>query len=289
MSLQEFEVEMRLRGFSEHTQRAYRKYVSQFLKHNQNKPVELLSESDVKTYLSTLIAKTAPRSVNLARAAILFYTNEVYKRGITNIKVPKIDKSLPVVLSKEEIVQLIAAIPRRRSQLLLKLLYASGLRVSEVVNLEIGDIQGTTITVRHGKGRKDRVTILPASLSNEIQQYIRDQRLTNLLFPGRQGRSLTTRNVQAIISRAAKRAKIQKKVTPHKMRHSFATHLLEAGTDIRVIQELLGHSNLQTTQIYTHVSRDQIGKVHSPLENMNQQVAQQGSDENQLNKFSDII
>ena len=264
--LNDLEVEMKLRGFSEHTQRAYNKYCEAFVKSLNGKPVSEVIDLDVKTYLSTIVEHTAARSVNLARAAILFYTNEVHKRNIIGIKVPKIEKSLPIVLTKDEVVKLIAAVPRRRSQLLLKLLYASGLRVSELVSLHIGDIQGTTITVRSGKGKKDRMTILPQSLANEIDLYVRDHRLVGLLFPGRKGKPLTTRNVQAIISRAAKHAGIDKHVTPHKMRHSFATHLLEAGTDVRVIQELLGHSNLQTTQIYTHVSKEQIQKVHSPLE-----------------------
>ncbi len=261
-------IEMKLRGYSEHTQRAYSKYIVHFLESTQGKPTQELTDADVKAFLSTLIGKTAPRSINLARAAVLFYTNEVHKRGIIGVKTPKIDKSLPVVLSKDEMVALIASVPRRRSQILLKLLYASGIRVSELVNLHLIDIEGTTITVRHGKGGKDRVTILPQSLANDVILYVRQQRLTDLLFPSKQGKPLTTRNVQAIITRAAKRAGIRKHVTPHKLRHSFATHLLEAGTDVRVIQELLGHSNLQTTQIYTHVSREQINKVHSPLETM---------------------
>lgn len=266
MVLQDLVVEMKLRGFSEHTQRAYNKYCEAFIKSLNGKPIHDVIDTDVKTYLSTLVGHTAARSVNLARASILFYTNEIHKRNITGIKVPKIEKSLPVVLTKDEVVKLIAAVPRRRSQLLLKLLYASGLRVSELVNLTVTDIQGTTILVRSGKGKKDRITVLPQSLANEITLYSKDHHLTHLIFPGRHGKSLTTRNVQAVIARAAKRAGIDKHVTPHKMRHSFATHLLESGTDVRVIQELLGHSNLQTTQIYTHVSRDQIQKVHSPLE-----------------------
>lgn len=270
--MQELIVEMKLRGFSEHTQRAYLKYCAAFVQTLNGKAVPETTEIDVKTYLSMLIGNTAPRSINVARAAVLFYTNEVHKLTITGIKVPKIDKSLPIVLSKDEVVKLIAAIPRRKSQLLLKLLYASGLRVSELVNLKIGDIEGTTVTVHHGKGGKDRVTILPQSLVHDIEQFVRDQRLTNLLFPGRNGKPLTTRNVQAIISRAAKRAGINKHVTPHKLRHSFATHLLDAGTDVRVIQELLGHSNLQTTQIYTHVSKEQLQKVHSPLEETEEQL-----------------
>ena len=272
MTLQTALVEMKMRGFSEHTQRAYGKYIFHFIESNQGKAVEHLTDMDVKAYLATLIGKTAPRSINLARAAVLFYTNEVHKRGITGVKTPKIDKSLPVVLTKDEVVNLIAVVPRKRSQILLKLLYASGLRVSELVNLHLGDIEGTSIMVRHGKGGKDRMTILPQSLATEVQQYIRHHRLTNLLFPSRKGTALTTRNVQAIIVRAAKRAGINKHVTPHKLRHSFATHLLEAGTDVRVIQELLGHSNLQTTQIYTHVSRDQLNKVHSPLENISDDI-----------------
>lgn len=258
--------EMKLRGYSPHTQRAYAKYIASFLESLHGKPIDQVEVTDVKAYLATLIGKTAPRSINLARAAVLFFTNEVHKRGIVGVRTPKIDKSLPVVLSKDEVVSLIAVVPRQRSRIILKLLYASGLRVSELVNLRLGDIEGTTITVRHGKGGKDRVTILPQSLALEVNEYIRRYRLTDLLFPSKHGKPLTTRNIQAIITRAAKRAKINKHVTPHKMRHSFATHLLEAGTDVRVIQELLGHSNLQTTQIYTHVSREQIGKVHSPLE-----------------------
>jgi integrase/recombinase XerD len=266
----DLDVEMKLRGFSIHTQRAYSKYVSQFIESLHGKSVHEATDIDVKTFLSTLIGKTAPRSINLARAAILFYCNEIHKRAITGIKVPKIDKSLPVVLTKDEVVKLIASAPRRRSQLLLKLLYASGLRVSELVNLRLRDIENNTITVHHGKGGKDRMTILPQSLSTDVALYVREHRLTDLLFPGKHGKPLTTRNVQAIITRASKRAGLQKHVTPHKLRHSFATHLLEAGTDVRVIQELLGHSNLQTTQIYTHVSQDQLRKVHSPLENMPQ-------------------
>lgn len=272
MTLHDLDVEMKMRGFSEHTRRAYTKYCEQFVASLKGKSIKQATDEDVKSYLADLIGNKANRTVNLARAAVLFYTNEVHKRAITGVKVPKIEKSLPTVLNKEEVVNLIAATGRTRSRLILKLLYAAGLRVSEVVKLELYDIDGTTIKVRSGKGHKDRITILPQSLADEVRRYTYQRHLTTLLFPGRHGKSLTTRNVQAIISRAAKRAKIQKHVTPHTLRHSFATHLLEAGTDVRVIQELLGHSNLQTTQIYTHVSTEQLKRVHSPLEEAEQEL-----------------
>ena len=190
---------------------------------------------------------------------------------VDKITPPKIPKKLPTVLSKEEVKKLIEVTTHEKSRLIIKLLYATGLRLSECLNLKIEDLELNEKMgwVRSGKGAKDRLFTLPDILINDIQRYTRINGITSgHLFRGRKG-SMTPRNVQKIFNYAGKKAGLNKRVTPHKLRHSYATHLLEAGTDIRVIQELLGHSNLQTTQIYTRVSKEELKKVKSPLENLN--------------------
>ena len=250
--------ELTLRGLSEHTKKAYVRYNKDFLVF-ANKDSSEVSKDDIKVYLAHLINQgKSPSTVNLARSALLFYYNEVLEKNFTNIKAPKIPQKLPVYLSQEEVAKLIQAAATKQSKLIIKLLYACGLRVSEVVKLRFEDIgEDGTLQVRQAKGQKDRVTVLPAKLKEEIgsgQGY--------LFGDG----SMTTRNVQAVVKRAATSAGLQKTVTPHVLRHSFATHLLEQGESIRVIQELLGHSNLQTTQIYTHVSSEVIRGVKSPFD-----------------------
>ena len=152
----------------------------------------------------------------------------------------------------------------------MRLLYSTGLRVSECVNLKINELEleSNMGWVRSGKGSKDRAFFLSDKLSQEIKKYLQTLDETEeYLFPGKNGH-LTARNVQKIISNTAKLAKIPKKVTAHKLRHSFATHNLDAGVDIRIIQELLGHSDLSTTQIYTHVSKEQLKKVKNVLDDI---------------------
>lgn len=249
--------ELTLRGLSEHTKKAYLRYNKDFLDYAKKQPAAI-SKDDIKLYLAHLINQgKSPSTVNLARSALLFFYNEVLEQNFTNIKAPKIPQKLPVYLTQEEVANLIEAASSKQSKLIIKLLYACGLRVSEVVKLRYEDVEDDgTLQVRQAKGQKDRVTILPDKLKEEIGEG------KGFLF-GHQ--PMTTRNVQALVKRAAKNAGITKTVTPHVLRHSFATHLLEQGENIRVIQELLGHSNLQTTQIYTHVSSEAIRNVKSPF------------------------
>lgn len=249
--------EMTLRGLSEHTQKAYVRYTRAFTEFLDKDP-DNATKDDVKLFLASLINEgKSPSTVNLARSAVLFYLNEVLEKTIAGVHAPKIPKKHPVHLTQQEVADLIAAAPTQQTQLMIKLLYASGLRVSELVKLRYEDVEDGTVHVRSGKGQKDRITILPESLADELVG-------TGPVFGDG---SMTTRNVQQAVKNAAKRAGLSKNVTPHVLRHSFATHLLEQGTDIRVIQELLGHSNLQTTQIYTHVSKDTLRNVKSPLGN----------------------
>jgi len=265
--MQNLITELKLRGYSPKTIDVYVDHNEKFLKF-VNKSFDQINIDDIKSFLAHLIAdkESAPRTVNQARSALLFYYNEVLQKGFTNIKTPKIKVSLPSVLTKEEMKRLFENTPNEKSKLMLMTLYSSGMRVSELVKLKWKDLEleQKVAWVRGGKGNKDRMIILSDAIVRKLTVLDRE---TEYIFPGQNG-PLTTRNIQEIVKLAAAKANIDKKVTPHTLRHSFATHLLEAGNDIRLIQELLGHSNLQTTQIYTHVSNEQKKKVVSPMDNL---------------------
>ncbi|MBT5215786.1 tyrosine-type recombinase/integrase [Candidatus Woesearchaeota archaeon] len=210
-----------------------------------------------------------PASVNLALSSIKFYFKEIVKRNIASgIKAPKIEKKLPTVLSMDEIKSLLGATNNARQRLLIELLYSSGLRVSEAVKLEVNDLDlaENMGTVRAGKGKKDRNIILSKSFVKALKVYLEAREIeSKFIFNSRNGH-LTERMAQKIVNESADRAGIKKRVHCHALRSSFATHLLDAGTDIRVIQVLLGHSDISTTQRYTTVSRKQLRKVKSPLD-----------------------
>ena len=265
--LKVLEAELKLRGYSPQTIEPYLKYNENCLKF-LNKNEDEVTSDDIKLYLAHLISDKglAPRTINLARSALLFYYNEIKGKGFTRIKTPKIRASLPSVLTKDEVKKLIEHSGSKKSELIIKTLYSSGLRVSELVNLKWNNLElsDKIAWVRSGKGQKDRMIILSESIVKSFEQM---PKISEHIFPGRKG-ALTTKNIQKLVKGAAYRADINKKVTPHTLRHSFATHLLEAGNDIRVIQELLGHSNLQTTQIYTHISSDKKKSIKSPMDQL---------------------
>lgn len=270
--MQKLEVELKLRGFSPHTVRAYLRYNKQFLEFIKKQP-ESIKNDDIKLFLSHQLSdkKLSSNSLNLIRAALLFFYNQILEINITKIKTPKIEKTLPTVLTKKEVLNLFKATNNFKSRLILKLLYSSGLRVSELTMLRYEDIHFDEKTglVRQGKGKKDRVFILSQEVINDLKTFqTKQNKDKGYIFTNNKNLPISTRNIQKLIKNSAKKANINKNVTPHKLRHSFATHLLEAGTDIRMIQELLGHSNLQTTQIYTHISREQIKKIKNPLDNL---------------------
>lgn len=259
--------ELKLRGFSPLTVRNYSFFVEKFLLQNQGKDVETLTQDDAKAYLSGLFETKSKNTIMLAAASLKFYFNEVLKKEFGEVRIPKKDRKLPEVLSKEEVRKLIDSCDTQKSKLMISLLYSGGLRVSELVNMKVGDVNFNENTgwVRKGKGSKDRVFTLSQNLVQEMKEYL-DGREYKYLFS--KEKPLTTRNVQKIIKGLRERAGIDKKITPHTLRHSFATHLLEQGTDIRVIQALLGHASLNTTQVYTHVSTEQLKKVANPLDNL---------------------
>ncbi|MEK6967087.1 MAG: site-specific tyrosine recombinase/integron integrase [Nanoarchaeota archaeon] len=269
--LEDLETELQLRGVSEHTAKAYLSHNARFLKWIKKEPKDI-SEDDVKRFIGSLIKKRlSQNTIALIKAALKFYYGEILNKNVVHFKTAKISKKLPTVLSKDEVKNLINSAKNGKSKLMLKMLYSSGLRVSELVHLKHEDLESKEKIgwVRSGKGRKDRLLILSDSLIAELASFVSQKKApSGHIFINSSGLPLTPRNVQKMVKRTALKAGISKRVTPHTLRHSFATHLLENGTDIRKIQELLGHSNLQTTQIYTKVSTEELKKVRSPLDTL---------------------
>ncbi|MFH1501087.1 MAG: site-specific tyrosine recombinase/integron integrase [archaeon] len=265
-AVEKLKTELKLKGFSELTVKNYTYFIKKFLSSTE-KPMDELNEEDAKTYLASLIDNKSRATLSLVASSIRFFYNLLGKQ-IGQISLPKKEKRLPVVLTKDEVKSIIESCDSRKSKLMLSLLYSSGLRVSEVVNLKKQDIDFSENVgwVRRGKGRKDRIFTVSEILIREIQHYIGENPDNAYLFS--KSKPLTTRNIQKIIQSTTRKMNMSKKVTPHTLRHSFATHLLEAGTDIRVIQAMLGHENLATTQIYTHISQDQIKKVKNPFDDL---------------------
>lgn len=270
--LKQLQTELKLRGFSDRTVQTYLYQNKKFLEFINKNP-EQIQESDIKEYLGHLLSdkKEAHSTVALAKAALKFCYDEILEKNIVTLKTPKLARKLPEVLTKKEMRRLLDAITHTKSRIMVKLLYSSGIRLSECLHLKVEELEldHKIGWVRAGKGAKDRMFILSEDVSIEILHYVNAiNRRSGYLFTRSDGKVLTPRNIQKIVKNAAQRAGIQKQITPHKLRHSFATHLLEGGTDIRIIQELLGHSNLQTTQIYTKVSQQQLRKVKSPLDSL---------------------
>jgi len=266
--LEKLKAELKLRGFSLLTVRNYSFFVEKFLNFSAKENLSDLTEDNAKSYLSELIDTKSKNTIMLAAASIKFFFKEILGKEFSKVKIPKKEKTLPEVLTKEEVRNLIENADNNKSRLIISMLYSSGLRVSELVNLKIQDLNFDENIgwVRKGKGNKDRIFTLSGNLGNELREFIKERNHTIYLFS--KDRPLTTRNIQKIIKGTKERANIVRKVTPHTLRHSFATHLLEDGTDIRMIQALLGHSNLNTTQLYAHISSEQIKKVENPLDKL---------------------
>lgn len=267
--IQELENEMKLRGFSSKTIKAYRFHTERFLDSCKDNA----TEEAVRNYSLFLSVRKDPRTVNLALAAVKFFFSAVMKKEI-DIVYMKRPKRLPEVLTQEEISRTFSATKNPKHLLILKMLYGCGLRVSEIRNLRKEDIrleEGIMI-VRQGKGMKDRIVSMPNSILQELKSFLAEDGFP-FIFRSERGGRLHLRTIQLIVKSSARKAGIRKHVHPHTMRHSYATHLLENGTDLRIIQRLLGHSSVKTTEIYTHVSSASIKKVVSPLDRLNQDFA----------------
>lgn len=260
-------------GYSKRTIKMYALYVRKFLEF-ANKPIKKISREDIVSFLAREKeeANVTNATISLIHSALKFFFHNIHKtKLLEDIKSPKRAKKLPVVLTREEVKSLIKAAKPPRNRLIVEFLYSSGCRVSECVKLKVNDIDFAERVgkVRGGKGNKDRMIILSKEWVRYLKKYLKRKKVkSEYVFSKKNGKAISADTVQRIIRNAARKAGINKHVTPHTLRHSFATHLLEAGENIRKIQELLGHANLSTTQIYTTVSTEQLKKVQSPLDGL---------------------
>ncbi len=270
--LKELEKQMSLQGFSPKTKKAYIGHSRRFMEFLDKKPIDI-NKIDIENYMYYLLneQRVSHSYANQAINAIKFMFKIVLKKEniVYELARPKKEKKLPNVLSEEEVLKILNALSNTKHKAILYLIYSSGLRVSEVVRLKAKDIDSKRmmIHIHQGKGGKDRYTMLSESALQILRRYYSEERPDEWIFPGANGDSfITERTVQRIFQNACQKAKINRNVSVHCLRHSFATHLLEGGTDIRYIQELLGHSSSKTTEIYTHVTQSSISKIKSPLD-----------------------
>ena len=255
--------ELEIRNFSRQTIKGYLYSVKNFLEFSKDKG---LNEESVKNYVQKILKDKNPSSVRKDLFAIKFFFEKVLKQKLI-LPNPKKNQTIPDILTIEEIRKLIENTSNIKHKLIIKLLYGTGLRVSEIVNLKKDDVKFKEglIKVNLGKGKKDRFVKIPSSINEELQNYINLEKGKYLFESNRSGK-LSKDTIQKIVQNSAKKSGIKKRVYPHLLRHSFATHLLENGTDLRIIQKLLGHSSIKTTQIYTQISQASIKKVESPLD-----------------------
>ncbi|MDP3901631.1 MAG: tyrosine-type recombinase/integrase [bacterium] len=260
--------ELRLRNYSPKTIKAYLLCIEAYLKYKEVN-LEKLDEENIKSFLLILNDKNkSPQTINLYLNSIKFFYNQVLRKyEKINLKFAKRNKKLPIILSKEEISKIIENTVNIKHKLMIALAYGSGLRVSEVVNLRIKDldINQLFIHIKGAKGLKDRITVFPEKILNEIKNIITGKSGEGFVFESERGGKLTAATAQKVFTKSLNKSNINKPATFHSLRHSFATHLLENGVDIRYVQELLGHQNIRTTQIYTHVTNPAIKNIKSPL------------------------
>lgn len=263
------EQEMKIRNFSQKTIESYVYYITKCLCWSNKSPKDIAGE-DIRNYLGYLADNNVSAStLNTVYSALRFYFVSVLHRNFfASIPRAKKSKFLPVVLSKQEVARMLEVMVNKKHHCIISLLYGTGLRVSELTHVKMRDFDFDRMMLRvfQGKGKKDRMVILPAKLREVLVGQARVKKADDFLFTNGRGGRLTEATIQKIVSNAAQKAGIRKNVHPHTLRHSFATHLLENGTDIRYIQELLGHAKLATTQIYTHVDNSNLQGIISPLD-----------------------
>ena len=265
------ENKLKLRNYSPKTIKAYLSALRSFVFFFRPRHPKNLTGFDVQHYLLHLIENRglSRAAVDQTISALRFLYLEVYKRKFVMDEVPrpKKEQKLPQVLSRNEILRITRSIQNLKHRLMIELTYASGLRVSEVVRLRVRDvnIDELTLLVRGGKGKKDRITIFSESLKDALKRQIDGKKAKDFIFESERGGGLTERSIQKVFADALRRSRVRRDATCHSLRHSFATHLLEAGTDIRYIQRLLGHTSLKTTSVYTKVRNPKLLKIKSPL------------------------
>ncbi|MFS4448474.1 site-specific tyrosine recombinase/integron integrase [Maribacter sp. 2307UL18-2] len=268
---EEYLLKLELKRYANSTIKTYVTFFEMFINFHKDKELNSIDEGDIRVFLQSLIQKNSSNSyVNQAINAIKFYYEVVL--GMPNrfyeIERPRKESKLPQVISKDEVLSIIENTNNIKHKCIVKLLYSSGLRRSELLNLKITDIDSKRmlVMVRGGKGKKDRQTLLSKSTLEDLRVYFKEWKPQEYLFEGRKASKYGAESVLSIVKRAAAKAGIRQTVTPHMLRHSFATHLLESGVDLRQIQVLLGHGSSKTTEIYTHVATNTFKDIKNPLD-----------------------
>jgi site-specific recombinase XerD len=232
-----------------------------------------MGEEEIRKYLYHLIKikKVSQSSINQAYSAMKFFYTTTLEREWNDVRIPRVKngKRLPIVLSMEEVTRLLGCIDNIKHLAILTTIYSGGLRIGEATRLKASDVDSERMTIRveAGKGNKDRYTLLADHTLDILRTYWKAYRPGEWLFPGtRLGKPISTESVRMVFKRALQKAGIEKKATVHTLRHSFATHLLEAGTDLYYIQRLLGHSTANTTSVYLHITGKDLARVRSPID-----------------------
>ncbi len=270
--IEKFKQWLRSKRYSESTITTYSEALKSFLVFYRNKAIIDITNEDVIIYNNEYILKnnlSASYQNQIVNAIKLFFqTIRDTKMLVDKIHRPKNAKTLPNVLSKEETFRLIDVTTNLKHKTLLALIYSSGLRISEAINMKIIDIdsQRMLIHIKNAKGKKDRYTLLSTKVLGLLREYYTIYKPKSFLFEGQSGDQYSSRSAQSVLQQSAKKAGITRLISLHTLRHSFATHLLESGTDLRYIQDLLGHSSPKTTMIYTHVSSTSLKKIINPFD-----------------------
>ena len=259
--------------YSINTARTYISCFEKFINHFSQYELLEITEQEIQEFLNIKAREGVSTSqLNQLLNSIKFFYETVHQmpNRFYSIERPFKEERLPKVLSAEEVFKIINATTNIKHRCILSLLYSAGLRRQELLNLRLEDIQSDRmmICIRGGKGHKDRVTVLSQKVLDDLRLYFKDWKPKTYLFEGTVGKQYSPASVRAILRKAAKKAGIDKKVTPHMLRHSFATHLLESGTDLRYIQSLLGHNSSKTTEIYTKVSLGHMQSIKSPFDSL---------------------
>lgn len=266
---------LKLKAYSINTINVYSNEFAQFLYILKSHHVDALNSEKIKSYFfyCVEVLHLSESHLNSRMNAIKFYFEQVLHKPKVFYDIPRPKKPalLPKILNEKEIIKLFKTIENEKHLLMLKLCYGMGLRVSEIVNLKIEHIDSSRmqVLIKSGKGKKDRYVHLPQSIIPELRRYYKEYQPKSYLFEGQYGGQYAIRSIQTIFKNALKKAKIKKNIGVHGLRHSYATHLLEYGTDITYIQKLLGHNSIKTTSLYMHVSKASFSKIKSPLDRLN--------------------
>ncbi|HAR99711.1 MAG: Phage integrase family protein [Candidatus Moranbacteria bacterium GW2011_GWC2_37_73] len=266
--LEKIKNELKLRNYSPRTIESYLSCLNEYFKY-----IKIIKrEPEIEVIKKYLLEKQArgqsSQTMNVHLQAIKYFYREVFKNNIEiDIKFAKTASKLPVVLSRDEIGRMIDSISNPKHKLLISLSYGAGFRVSEAINLKIKDINldELTIHIKGAKGNKDRISVISEKLKPQLLNMIALRDLNDYVFASNRGGKLDERSAQKVFENALQKAEVQKEATFHSLRHSFATHLLENGVDVRYVQELLGHANIRTTQIYTKVTNPMLRNIKSPF------------------------